>query len=54
MNKLPAAILKNKLLIITIVPADQLKNIIFFHNPHMFSGLWKMIRLNLTLPDLLK
>ena len=26
----------------------------FFYNPHVFSGLQKNIRLNLTLPALLK
>ena len=44
-NNLSVAIFKSKFLIIPRVPASQ-KNLLLFHNPHVFSGLCKNIRLH--------
>ena len=54
-NNLSAAIFKSYLLSNPRVPAKQKRrHLIVFYYPHVFSGLCKTIRLDLTLPNLIK
>ena len=52
-NNLSAAV-KKKVVNYSQSSCKPQNNLIGFRNPDVFSGLWKTIRLNLTLTDLLK